>query len=325
MEHKTENPIFVGGADRSGTSLMFALLASHPSISMVRRTNMWRYFYGQYGDLSQEQNFEACLAIMLRYKRLGYLNPDPDRIRREYWQGEPGYGPLFALFHHHFAERRGKLRWGDKSLHTEHYTATIFREFPEARVIHMIRDPRDRYASILKRYEGKRPAIGWSTGRWLRSARVGRPNERRYPGRYMAVTYEALARRPEEIMHRVCDFLDEPFEPQMLAMQGAPDHAEGNSSFGHIAPGTISTKSIGRYRQVLEPGDIAFIQTYASTLMTEFDYELEPADSTRDKGSRYWLVDLPSNTARMVAGSLSGTLKTRWREPIPANRLSKSA
>ncbi len=324
MIAKEEKPIFIGGADRSGTSLMFALLASHPNISMVRRTNMWRYFYGQFGDLSQEDNFEACLLMMLRYKRMGHLQPDPERIRAEYWLGEPGYGPLFALFHRHNAEWKGKPRWGDKSLHTEHYAEAIFREFPEARLIHMIRDPRDRYASILKRYTGKRPAIGWPTSRWLRSVRVARRNEKRYPGRYLAMKYETLASRPEETMLRVCEFVGESFVPELLSMGGAPDHSEGNSSFGQIAPGTISTKSIGRYRQVLEPRDIAFIQTYSAGLMTEFDYELEPAERTRDKGSRYWLVDLPSNTAKMVAGSLSGTLKTRWREPIPANRLSKS-
>jgi hypothetical protein len=322
MTTKKENPIFIGGADRSGTSLMFALLASHPNISMVRRTNVWRYFYGRFGDLSQEENFEACLTMMLRYKRMGHLNPDADRIRADYWLGEPGYGPLFALFHRHFAEQRGKPRWGDKSLHTEHYAEAIFREYPEARLIHMIRDPRDRFASILKRYSGKRPAIGFPTSRWLRSARVARPNEKQYPGRYLAVTYEALASRPEEIMRQVCDFLDESFVAQMMAMQGAPDHAKGNSSFGQIKPGTISTKSIGRYRQVLTPGDIAFIQTYSSKLMTEFDYELAADDQIEDKGSRYWLVDLPSNTARMVAGTLTGTMKPRWREPIPANRLS---
>ena len=32
-------PVFVAGLERSGTSLIFALLASHPNIAMTRRTN----------------------------------------------------------------------------------------------------------------------------------------------------------------------------------------------------------------------------------------------------------------------------------------------
>ena len=55
---RQDEPIFLAGPDRSGTSLIYALLASHPNISMVRRTNMWRYFYNRYGDLHNPQNFE---------------------------------------------------------------------------------------------------------------------------------------------------------------------------------------------------------------------------------------------------------------------------
>ena len=59
----TTAPIFIAGPDRSGTTLMFALLASHPNLSMVRRTNMWRYFHGRYGDLGDPQNLERCLDV----------------------------------------------------------------------------------------------------------------------------------------------------------------------------------------------------------------------------------------------------------------------
>ena len=114
-------PLFLAGPDRSGTSLIYTLLASHPNIAMVRRTNMWRYFYGRFGDLSDAQNLERCLTSMVTFKRMRHLLPDPDRIRREFQQGEPTYGRLFALFYEHHAERMGKPRWGDKSLHTEHY------------------------------------------------------------------------------------------------------------------------------------------------------------------------------------------------------------
>src|SRR5512142_2409406 len=93
-------PIYLAGADRSGTTLTYALLSSHSHIAMPHLgSNMWTFFYGQYGDLSRPENFERCLKAMLRYKNVLILNPDVERIRREFSQGEPAYARLFALFH----------------------------------------------------------------------------------------------------------------------------------------------------------------------------------------------------------------------------------
>ena len=99
---------------------------------MTRRTNLWTHFYGQYGDLGHPKNFERCLAMMLRYKRIVRLQPDPERVRREFYQGEPSYARLFALLESHYAERQGKTRWGDKSLNTERYADLIFDAYPQA-------------------------------------------------------------------------------------------------------------------------------------------------------------------------------------------------
>lgn len=86
-----------------------------------------------------------------------------------------------------------------------------------------------------------------------------RRNLRRYPNRYMVVRYEDLAASPEETLEEACEVIGESYEPSMLSMGDAPDHGAigGNSSFGRIEPGTISTRSIGRFRTVLSPEGIA--------------------------------------------------------------------
>ena len=78
------NPVYIAGLERSGTSLMYALLASHPRIAMTRRTYLWFHFYKQFGDLVDDNNFERCIQSMMTYKRLIKLEPDPERIRREF-------------------------------------------------------------------------------------------------------------------------------------------------------------------------------------------------------------------------------------------------
>jgi hypothetical protein len=296
-------PIFLAGIERSGTSLMYALLASHPSIAMTRRTNLWSFFYGQYGDLAHPDNFERCLAAMLRYKRLLKLQPDAERIRREFRDGEPTYPRLFALLEQHNAERLGRPRWGDKSLNQERYVDQIFAAYPDACMIQMIRDPRDRYASSLTRWKLVRGRSGSGIARWLWSVDQAARYLRRYPSRFMVVRYESLATDPEATMRDVCAFIGEPYTPQMLTMEGAPAHRNkgGNSSYGRREPGKISTSSIGRFRTVLSPFDVAFIQASAGRRMGQFGYALDPVELPPAERLRYAVLDWPVNMSRMLA------------------------
>ncbi len=319
---KQVEPIFLAGPDRSGTSLIYTLLASHPNISMVRRTNMWRYFYNRFGDLSDLQNMEQCLSAMVHFKRMRHLQPDADRIRREFQQGEPTYGRLFALVHEHNAQRIGKQRWGDKSLHTEHYADQIFAEYPHAKVIQMIRDPRDRCASMMKRYEKNQGRVAAATSRWLSSTRIAQRNLRKYPDNYMVLRYETLAEQPEETLQIVCDFIHEPYTSVMLQMDAVPEMQArgGNSSYGTFERATISTRSIGRYREVLAPEDILFIQMFAKKEMERFDYAEQKIELSMRDQMAFYASGLPFNAVRM-AGWLTRQSLTIHRESIPSSKI----
>lgn len=315
-------PIFIAGADRSGTTLMFALLSSHPDVSMVRRTNMWRYFHHRYGDLGDRGNLDRCLGDMVRYRRMRHLQPDIDRVRREFLGGAPTYGRLFALFHEHNARRAGKSRWGDKSLHTEHYADRVFSEFPGARILHMVRDPRDRYASVRQRHERNRSRVGAATGRWLASIRAGRRNQRFYPDRYLLVRYEDLARHPEATLRRVCAFVDLEYSPRMLSMAGAPEHRDrgGNSSFRDLEPGAVSTRAIGRFRAALSAPELAFIQLVARRELAAAGYGTVAVDLAGPARARFYAVDLPVHLARMVGWMALAQLRRRRGVRVPPGK-----
>ena len=315
-------PIIVTGPDRSGTTLMFALLASHSRISMSRRTNMWRWFYGRFGDLGRPANLERCLDVMMRYHRLAQLEPDPVRITREFQEGEPTYGRLFDLFHQHHAEAIGKPRWGDKSLHTEHFADEIIEDFPEARIIHMMRDPRDRYASVSRRYQNRSKGVGSITGRWILSTRRGEGNVASHGDNYMVVRYEDLASSPERTLNAVCDFIGEDFESSMLSMRGAPEHGdEGNSSFERINPGVISTRSIGRWRSVLSDREVASIQALTGGRMEHYGYKPEPPPMSARARARFVLGQLPYDAARTTGWLIAHGRRERFGGEIPAQRL----
>jgi hypothetical protein len=295
-------PIFVGGLDRTGTSLIYALLASHPRIAMTRRTNWWSYFHGRYGDLDDDHNLDRLLGAMSRYRRHRKLRPDFADLRASFVVGPRTYGRLFELLESQHAARVGRARWGDKSLHTERYATTVFDTFPEARIIHMIRDPRDRYASVLKRWKSVRGGIGAATAAWLASVDLGERNVRRFPGRYMLLRYEDLASDPESSLRRVSEFIGEAYDTSMLKMDGAEDFRStgGNSSYGAFEAGTISKRSIGRFRATLTPADIAFVQSRAGRAMRAHGYDGVPVVMTGGERIRYAVRDRPLNAAKLL-------------------------
>jgi hypothetical protein len=320
-------PIFIGGVERSGTSLLYALLSSHPNIAMTRRTNLWPYFYRRFGDLNRPENLDRCLSLMKQYRRLRIMNPDYEHIEKQLRQGGVDYIKLFTLLWGQYAEKMGKPRWGDKSLNTERYADVIFKAYPDARILHIVRDPRDRYASALKRWKVIRGGVGSGAGMWLESVRVGYRNMHKYPSQYRFVRYESLASQPEKIMREICDFIGETYDPIMLSMRGAEAFRDdgGNSSFEQREPGSISTSSIGRYRKYLTPRWIAFIQAAAGREMEALDYTLDDIHLSARERLLFTAVDLPLNAARLTAWRWREAYLDRVNRPIPSSRLVADA
>jgi hypothetical protein len=326
-------PIFIGGPDRCGKTTLQAFLSSHPNIAIPAvGSNLWSYFYRQYGDLRSQANFERCLDALLHYKHALFLKPDAERIRREFWQGKPSYARLFALLHEHYAERLGKPRWGDQTGLIERYADRIFKAYPDAKMLHMLRDPRDRYEASLEMWPDGKGRVGAATGRWLYSALLALRNLARYPERYMIVRFEDLVQNTEATMRAVCRFLDEDYTPAMLAMAGSPGHRSkvlqgAESTGGAVA---LSPGFIGRYRGKISQEEIAFMQAYAGRQMAAFGYRREPLSFSPVEWARYTLTSHPANLFRMTIWLTREALQQRFpgrarRRPSQAMLLPSGA
>ena len=292
-------PIFIGGLAYSGKTQLRLMLSAHPHLALSRRTAMWPRFYNRYGDLGRADNFERCLAAMLRQRDIQRLGPDPARIRREFRQGSPTYARLFALFQRHYAERLGKPRWGDQLGFIERYAEPIFAAYPDARMIHMVRDPRHRHQVSASRTRHRRGRLGWDTARWLCSAGLAERNRRRYAGRYLVVRYETLLAQPERTLPEICVFLGVDFTPAMLTMEDA-------LRFGG-KPGPKPASENGS-PPLMSPRETAFTQIYAGQDMLALGYRLAPVTLSFRERWLFYAVDWPVNWAGMMAWRI---LKTR--------------
>jgi hypothetical protein len=304
VEPMEAGPIYIGGLDRSGKTTLQAFLTSHPRISIPGvGSNMWTYFYRRYGDLSRTENLERCLGAMLRYTHVRYLEPDPDRIRRDFSRGPRTYARLFSLFLIHFAEREGKPRWGAQTGLIERYVDQLFAAYPGAKVIHMVRDPRDRYEASLGLWPDGKGRAGGATARWNYSVRLAERHLRRHPRDYLVVRFEDLVRHPEDTLREVCGFLGESFVSSMLMMSGAPERRERlvNRASGTLTAGLLSDDFIGRFHDRVSREELVFIQLHTRLRMRKLGYEPVAMRLTARDWARFAARTWPSQFARMAA------------------------
>ncbi len=299
-----QGPVFIGGLDRSGKTTLRGFLQSHPAFSIPAvGSNLWSYFYKQFGSLSHPRNLERCLTAMKGYKQVRFLEPDWERLRRDFLQGQATYARLFALLQQQHAEREGKPRWGDQTGLIERYADQVLGAYPDARMIHMLRDPRDRYAGSLQLWPSGKARAGGAAARWLYTTGLAQRNLKKHSGRYLVVRFEDLILQPEQTLRKVCAFLEEEFDPRMLTMEGAPEHREKmiRRSHGDRGGSPLSSEYIGIYRGQIPAAELVFLQTILGARMRRFGYDLERIPLSRKERRDYLLKEFPLNWIRLAA------------------------
>ena len=287
-------PIVVTGTSRSGKTLVRWLLSSHSRVTVSRRAELWPRFAGRFGDLSEPANLERCLHAVLERRQVAWLGPDRDRLRSEFRSGPPTYARLFGLIHEQAAERNGKGRWGDQSGRFESCVGAFLNAYPDATVVHLIRDPRDRYEALLSRHAARPGDLGRTTASWLRSVATAKHVGRAHPDSYVVVRFEDLVRDPEATARTLCAAIGEAYEPEMLRM-------DATRRFDALRTGDdcpLRTEHVGRYRDFIDPHDVAFVQSVAGEQLTALGYELDDVQMTAASRLRF-AASRPVNLACM--------------------------
>jgi hypothetical protein len=302
------SPIFIGGLERSGKTYMRMILAAHPHLVFSHRANMWTSYYNRYGDLNQGDNLKRCMAEMLESKHIRSLISDPTRLNRDIGTAPVSYSSLFTLIHEQHALKMGKLRWGDQTEFIERYTDAIFAVYPNARIIHMLRDPRDRFEAMQHKSH-RRGGLGVATARWKISATLAQRNQSKYPEQYKVVCYETLVTSPNSTLFETCEFIGEEFFIEMLRMQEETRFNKNESDDTEESSGPLTTKYIGCYHNKLRASEIAYIQKQVGVLMSAFGYTVTPIRLSWKERLRFHLLDEAVNSFYKLSWHINDRIK----------------
>jgi hypothetical protein len=267
---RVASPIFIVGSPRSGTTLLRNMLNRHPAIAICLETQFRRLIYARrrsFGDLSVFGNRRRLAKEYLSTERVKRMQMDLPALEETLLREGASYEAFFTSFLRFYAEANGKRRCGEKSPGHALFTETLCQWYPDAFIVHILRDPRDVVASLV-RMPRQPNSVLTNANTWLR-LNLGAWRARQTP-RYLPVRYEELVTHPEEELRRICAFIGEEYSSAMLVER--PD-CQSPNAWLRRAQEPVTTTRIGKWREELTADQIALIEWKVGPHMHGFGYE----------------------------------------------------
>lgn len=213
-----EGPVFVVGMNGSGTTMLSDSLGRHPDLFMFpRETYVLPHLlrHGErFGDLYDAGNLQAFIRHIGQQAAYWRANGRRRLQVRELDIASTTVPGVIDAVYRHFAARKGKRRWGDKTPMYVQHIPILAAAFPAAKFVHLYRDGRDVAQSLHRRW-GLEPRL--SIYRWRETMSLVGTGQAVAEGRCLELSYESLTAAPEENLQALCRFLGLPFFSGLLS------------------------------------------------------------------------------------------------------------
>tara|TARA_B100000378_G_scaffold206253_1_gene169516 strand:+ start:19839 stop:20789 length:951 start_codon:yes stop_codon:yes gene_type:complete len=213
--------IFIIGAPRSGTKLLREILNNHSEIYIPEAETLFLYklylSWEQFGELSIENNFNKLFDYILNTPFYSYLQDEGDEwiVDKNSWFQrctEWNYSHVMTKFFESCASKKEKCLFGDKTPSYLYPVDFIRSQFSGAKIIHIVRDPRDYGLSVKKAWNKNlyRSVYRWND--WISQTinQLGSKDD------FIQVKYEDLIESPKDVMKEVMLFLNVNYEESLF-------------------------------------------------------------------------------------------------------------
>ena len=224
-------PIFIVGMPRSGTTLLEQILARHPHVQDAGELRDMLCQLRWVCDRVGGPHLDEALCVAAEQADMGLLGRR--YLEKTAWRAN------------------GRAFFTDKMPANFLLVDHIARALPQARILHMVRDPMEVCFSNLKElfvdayphtYDQREMAA-----HFIRYRGLMRHWHSRHPGRILDISYEDLVRAPEAAARRVLDFCGLAWDPDVLAM-GPRTSSVATASAAQVRE-PIHVRYVGQWRR----------------------------------------------------------------------------
>lgn len=298
------NPIFICGHRKSGTTLMLNSLDSHPELSVFPVDS--NFFYKYYPVCETEKYSKNKKISVMINGIIANLENDLDKfskkdrddikfnitefkkdflslVEKTEYQPKDMLISLALAFKKNYLNLSTQTKWVEKTTSTEIYAMDVFKWFPHAKFIHIVRDPRDNWASLKSGWNKRYKKFNDSKERLLQSlidrCKIGmefaKYNQILFgKERYKVIRYEDLTTSPDTTLKDVSKFLKIQFNEIMLKPTIFGKLWSGNN-FEGLKFTEISDFNANRWKERIDTKESKIIEYYFADIMKFFGYKLE--------------------------------------------------
>jgi hypothetical protein len=271
------NKIFVVGVGRSGTSLLQSMLNAHSNVAFMPETHFFRNYIT---SRKTKNNLEKEGFVRV----LGHLKEDPNfsmiqsvlrEIEETATDTEINLEDLQKNIWKLYLEQKQKKIIGEKDPRNIDYIPKIHKFFPDSKLIHLIRDPREVVLSRTK--------AAWSSHRpyWMHAliykAQITRGIKKArtyFPENYYEMFYEDLVNQPEAELRKLCAFLEIDYDKNMLDFKHSANELikESEVSWKKETLGPLLKKNTEKWKRELTNQQLFVIETICRKELKQWNY-----------------------------------------------------
>lgn len=270
MTDTIDRPIFILGAPRSGTSVLYKKMAQHPDLAFI-------------SNLTKKYPESLLLTRLILLFRDDHRPTEAKKVWRRYSSGEgsarsrsdvnPRARDFLRGVVANNLRLRGRPRFISKDPGNSLRVGFLDEIFPDALFVHIIRDGRAVVQSAVRnrRERGQwygikipgweryvdRPWIETAGMQWKVTVQTARAQGNELgPERYLEVRYEEFTDAPAATLERIASFCGLRWDPQQLA----------------ALVEDVKSRNF-KWREDLSADDLELLQSVIGDLMKELGYE----------------------------------------------------
>ncbi len=304
LHHTQSAPVHIIGHARSGTSILADVLRRYLHISFGTESQFIVRFdknLAQYGDLHDEGNIKRLIRDVAqercfqRWHKFDAFVLDPTQLFRDL--PERSYRGVLEAAFMQLARHSGMTRWGDKTPEYVYHLPVLYRLWPDAQYIHIVRDGRDVALSIFQQEFGAKNVYKAASD-WREQMLLVRDfSQCMPPEQFLEIRYEDFLGSTGETFRKLADFL------------GVDINATGFEPLTAALQQEIKADNFNKWRQGLTVPQQRLYEQIAGDVLSGYGYETAHCEAQPMGVAQHWYWTLDDKFRHWI-------MPAYWRDNV---------